>query len=87
MINIKERVLEEAENILKTKKTIRELANEMNFSKSTIHNDLTTRLFKINKDLYFKVKSVLEYHKSIRHINGGLATKNRYEKLKNKNHC
>ena len=46
---IKCRVLKEANYMLKTKKTIRELAEEFSISKSTIHTDLSLRLIKINK--------------------------------------
>lgn len=43
---IKERVLKEASYIIETKKTIRDLAKKYKLSKSTIHNDLTTKLKK-----------------------------------------
>ena len=43
-MNINERVLKEADYILKTKDTIRQLANIFCISKSTVHKDLKERL-------------------------------------------
>ena len=85
MNKIKTRVLFEADLIMKTNKTIREIATIVNVSKSTVHDDLSVKLYKIDKKLYDKVKNILEYHKSIRHINGGNATKLKYQVLKNNN--
>ncbi len=85
MNKIKTRVLFEADLIMKTNKTIREIATIVNVSKSTVHDDLSVKLYKIDKKLYAKVKNILEYHKSIRHINGGNATKLKYQVLKNNN--
>ena len=44
---INERVLKEADYILKTGYTIREVATYFNVSKSTVHKDLHERLKKI----------------------------------------
>ena len=85
MNEIKTRVLFESDLILNTKKTIREIAVIVKMSKSTVHNDLTSKLYKIDKNKYYKVKEILDYHKSVRHINGGNATKLKYKVLKNKN--
>ncbi|CCF14551.1 stage III sporulation protein D [Brevibacillus laterosporus GI-9] len=52
-------------------------------SKSTVHKDLTERLPEINPELANQVKEILEYHKAIRHLRGGEATKIKY-KRKNK---
>lgn len=80
-MNINKRVLEESECILKTKKTIREIANMFHVSKSTVHKDLNERLKKINIKQYEEVKKILEFHVKIRHIRGGLSTKNKYLKM------
>ena len=48
-------------------------------SKSTVHKDLTERLPEINAELAKQVKEILEYHKSVRHIRGGEATRRKYE--------
>ena len=42
--DIIKRVLEEADYIIKTEKTVRELALIFNVSKSTVHKDLHERL-------------------------------------------
>lgn len=62
------------------KKTVRVIAKEFGVSKSTVHKDLTERLPEINPDLANEVKEILDYHKSIRHLRGGEATKLKYKK-------
>ena len=79
---IYKRVISEADYIIKTKDTIREIAKTMKVSKSTVHKDLHERLLYIDNSLYKKVKEILDYHTMIRHINGGNATKIKYEKLR-----
>jgi len=76
--NIDERVLKAAELIVQKKSTIREVAKILNVSKSTIHNDLTQRLKKINKIMFKQVREILEKNKAERHIRGGEATKKKY---------
>lgn len=76
--NIVKRVLEEANYIIKTEKTIRELASIFNVSKSTVHKDLHERLSEIDKNKYIEVDNILKYHIDIRHIRGGESTKNKY---------
>jgi putative DeoR family transcriptional regulator (stage III sporulation protein D) len=49
-------------------------------TKSTVHKDLTERLPEINPELANEVKEILDYHKSIRHLRGGEATKLKYKK-------
>lgn len=80
---IVKRVLEEANYILDTEDTVRQLAHVFHVSKSTVHKDLHERLEKIDKALYLKVKKILEYHTDVRHIRGGLSTKEKYLKLSN----
>lgn len=77
---IKERTLKIGEYIVETKNTVRTIAREFGVSKSTVHKDLTERLPEINPDLSNRVKEILEYHKSIRHLRGGEATKEKYRK-------
>ena len=81
--NIVKGVLEEANYIIKTEKTIRELASIFNVSKSTVHKDLHERLLEIDKDKYIEVDNILKYHIDIRHIRGGQSTKNKYLRLNN----
>ncbi|RSL28868.1 sporulation transcriptional regulator SpoIIID, partial [Salibacterium salarium] len=66
--------------VVETRKTVRTIAREFGVSKSTVHKDLTERLPEINPELSEQVKHVLDYHKSIRHLRGGAATKVKYEK-------
>ena len=78
--HIKERVYKEAYYILKTKKTLRELAKIFNLSKSTIHKDLKDRLKIVDLTLYKEVQTIFENHIKTRHIKGGEATKKKYQK-------
>jgi putative DeoR family transcriptional regulator (stage III sporulation protein D) len=70
------------EYILDTGATVRATAKVFKISKSTVHKDVTERL-KIRKPaLYRQVKEVLEKNKSERHLRGGLATKEKYQRQK-----
>ena len=68
------RVIDEANYMKDTKKTIRELAKIFNVSKSTVHKDLHERLA-----LYEEINDILRYHIDIRHIRGGESTKKKYK--------
>ena len=81
---IKERVLELAEYILENKATVRKTAKIYNVSKSTVHKDITERLYEINPVLAENVHNVLNQNKAERHIRGGLATREKYLKLHDK---
>ena len=73
------RVLDEANYMLNTKDTIRQIATVFNVSKSTVHKDLHERLAEINIDLFEEVDSILKYHIDVRHIRGGQSTKKKYK--------
>ncbi|WP_077329289.1 sporulation transcriptional regulator SpoIIID [Virgibacillus siamensis] len=75
---IKERTIRIGEYVVETRKTVRVIAKEFGVSKSTVHKDLTERLPEISPKLYNQVKDILDYHKSIRHLRGGEATRNKY---------
>lgn len=77
---ISERVINEAEYIIETGKTVREIAQIFKVSKSTVHKDLHERLLKIDKIKYDKVDEILKYHINIRHLRGGESTKQKYQK-------
>lgn len=79
--SIKKRVLEEANIIIHTKVTIRQLTKIMGVSKSTIHNDMQKRLRLVDKDLYDQVQKVFDEHIKIRHYLGGIATQKKYKKV------
>lgn len=79
--NIVKRVIEEADYIIRTEKTVRELAIIFNVSKSTVHKDLHERLLEIDQNKYLKVDNILKYHIDIRHLRGGESTRNKYLRL------
>lgn len=62
--------------------TVRSAAKVFGISKSTVHQDITARLEKINPALQKKVKEVLEKNKQERHIRGGMATKRKYSEMR-----
>ena len=72
------RVLEEADYIINTGKTIRDIASIFKVSKSTVHKDLHERLLEIDKKKYKEVDKILKYHIKIRHLRGGESTKLKY---------
>ncbi len=76
---LKERVLAEADYIFINQSTIRLTARRFKVSKSTVHQDLTQRLYKIDKTLYNKVRRILDYNISQRAIRGGEATRKKYK--------
>lgn len=78
--NIITRVKQEAEYIIKTKKTIREIASIFNVSKSTVHKDLQERLKLISIQTEKDVKKILNNHLNTRHLKGGEKTKEKYAK-------
>ena len=82
---IKERTIKIGKYIVETRKTVRVIAKEFGVSKSTVHKDLTERLPEINPELANEVKEILDYHKSIRHLRGGEATKQKYRKEDSEN--
>lgn len=75
MSEIELRTIKEAEYIILTQSTIRQTANKMGVSKSTVHNDLKYRLPQINRKLYVSIQKILQIHFEEKHIKGGLATK------------
>lgn len=77
------RVIEEANYIIQTGKTVREIADVFNVSKSTVHKDLHERLLNIDINKYKQVDDILKYHIDIRHIRGGESTKKKYLNLSN----
>ncbi len=78
---IKERTVKIGNYLVDTKKTVRVIAKEFGVSKSTVHKDLTERLPNINPELANEVKNILDYHKSVRHLRGGEATKLKYRSV------
>lgn len=46
---------------------------------TSVHKDVTEKLKKTDRELYKKVRQVLEKNKEERHLRGGLATKLKYK--------
>ncbi len=80
--DIKTRILREAEYIASSGNTLRKTAEIMGISKSTVHKDMSKRLRYIDKNLYEDVRKVTEKNKSLRHIRGGEATRDKYLRMK-----
>lgn len=72
------------EHIAATGDTVRGAGEKFGVSKSTVHKDVTERLREIDAELYAKVKEILDYNLSERHLRGGNATKEKYAHEKNK---
>ena len=81
--SITERVVNEANYMIETGKTVREIASIYKVSKSTVHKDLHEILKNIDKELFHKVDGILKYHTDIRHIRGGESTKKKYLNITN----
>lgn len=76
-----ERAIKVARYIIDQKATVREAGKVFKISKSTAHKDITTRLQKLNPDLYLQVREILDINKQERHIRGGVATREKYKKI------
>ena len=74
------RVTEAAEYIRATGATVRVCAKRFGVSKTTIHKDMRERLKEISPALYAQVSQVLAKNKAERHIRGGAATREKYQK-------
>lgn len=83
-ISIEERAITLAHYIIETKDTVRSTAKRFGVSKSTVHKDVSERLLKINPALAREVREILDENKSERHLRGGMATKLKYLKEKEK---
>lgn len=81
--NIEERCEKMARYLIENKSTVRETAKKFGVSKSTVHKDITDKLYKINIFLYNEVKDILQINKSERHLRGGEATRKKYLKDQN----
>ena len=73
-----------AEYLIKHETTVRNTAKRFGISKSTVHKDVTDRLKSINSALYQEAAKILDKNKSERHIRGGIATKNKYKSIRDK---
>lgn len=78
--DIKTRVLNEANHIIKTQDTIRKTAGLFNVSKSTVHTDLSERLKEIDKRLGAEIDDIFKNHDREKHIRGGEVTRQKYKR-------
>ncbi len=72
------------EYVLDTGATVRAAAAKFGVSKSTVHKDLSYRLKRINPALGEQVREVLALNKSERHLRGGEATRQKYQREREK---
>ena len=79
---IKERTLQVAEHIAQTEDTVRKTAEIYHLSKSTVHNDVSTRLKKLDVDMFEEVQKVMQKTFAEKHIRGGMSTKEKFEREK-----
>lgn len=72
------RILQEYEFISTENATVRQTAKAFDVSKSTVHKDISYRLYFIDKAKYFCAKKIFENNFEVKHIRGGEATKRKY---------
>lgn len=75
------RIYDLANYIIENNATVRAAANRFGISKSTVHKDVTQRLYMIDRSMYSQVHEVLARNKAERHLRGGMATKKKYALL------
>lgn len=81
---LEKRACQLAVYMIETGATVRTAAQYFGVSKSTVHKDLSQRLPQYNKTLYAQVRNILDENKAQRHIRGGIATREKYQKYKSK---
>ena len=82
LVQNRERSVVLGEYIIKHNATVRNAASHFQISKSTVHKDVTERLYHENRQLFHEVRKVLEQNKAERHLRGGEATKQKYLRVK-----
>ena len=65
---------------------MRACAEVLGSSKSTVHKDVTERLYYLDAELWEKVQKILGINLKERHLRGGNATRLKYEKKRDGNH-
>lgn len=74
-----DRAVEIALYMIENKSTIRQAADHFNLSRTTIYNNVTKRIYNVNKEIAEAVNDVIENNKNARYERGGLATKKKYK--------
>lgn len=69
--------------VVENRCTVRAASEQFEVSKSTVHKDLTERLKHVDKSLYDQVMEIFRDHIETRHLNGGEATRRKYESIRN----
>ncbi|MDE5562857.1 MAG: sporulation transcriptional regulator SpoIIID [Clostridiales bacterium] len=69
------RAVELGKYIAQTQCTVRDAAKQFGMGKSTVHKDVTERLPNLEPELSERVRKILDYNLSVRHLRGGEATK------------
>lgn len=77
MNDIDIRAVELGKYIVENACTVRAAAAKFDIGKSTVHKDVTERLEKLDPELCDRVRAVLDYNLSVRHLRGGEATRAR----------
>ncbi len=76
--DIDQRARDLALYIIETGATVRAAATRFGVSKSTVHKDMTERLYTIDRALYEQAREILDKNKAERHLRGGEATRRKY---------
>ena len=76
---IEERTIQLARFISARRCTVRDAAREFGISKSTVHKDITEKLYRFDPDLFEEVRKILDINKAERHLRGGEATRAKYQ--------
>lgn len=79
---LEQRACDLAAYIIENSSTVRAAAKQFGISKSTVHKDVRERLRHIDTDLFIRVQEVLSYNKSVRHLRGGEATRQKYRAVR-----
>lgn len=78
---IRERAVKTANIMIDMRLTIRDIAKKLGVSKSTVHKDLVERLPQVDRELFHKVRDILDYHIAVRHLRGGQSTYLRWKRV------
>ena len=79
---IEYRAKEEAKYIIESGATIRKTAEAFGVAKTTVHKDITRVLKQLDYEMYKEVNKVINKNLLERATRGGVATKEKYLKLK-----
>ena len=63
--------------------TVRDAGEAFDIGKSTVHKYMTEKLEAIDPELYAKVRKIIDYNLSVRHLRGGEAPRKKYLKVNN----